>query len=237
MIRITVWNEYRHEQEYEGIRKVYPDGIHGCIAGFLKEEKEFLVRTAIFDEPEHGLTEEVLQNTDVLIFWSHALQEEFLDEVAERVRRHVLSGMGLVALHSAHFSKIMKKLLGTSMTLKWRHGDSEKLWCTLPTHPIAADVPELIELPKEEMYGEFFDIPKPDDVIFTGWFSGGEVFRSGCTFTRGYGKIFYFQPGHEEYPIYYHPDIQKIIKNGVWFCAPSMERRCPECVEVKQNGE
>lgn len=237
MIRITVWNEYRHEQEYEGIRRVYPDGIHGCIAGFLKEEKEFLVRTATFDEPEHGLTEEVLQNTDVLIFWSHALQEEFLDEVAERVRHHVLSGMGLVALHSAHFSKIMKKLLGTSMTLKWRHGDSEKLWCTLPTHPIAAGVPELIELSKEEMYGEFFDIPKPDDVIFTGWFSGGEVFRSGCTFTRGYGKIFYFQPGHEEYPIYYHPDIQKIIKNGVRFCAPSMERKCPECVEVKQYGE
>lgn len=237
MIHITVWNEYKHEQEYEGIRRVYPEGIHGCIAGFLKEEKDFLIRTATFDEPEHGLTEEVLRNTDVLIYWSHALQEEFTEEVAERVRAHVLSGMGLVALHSAHFSKIMKKLLGTSMTLKWRHGDREKLWCTLPTHPIAEGVPELIELPQEEMYGEFFDIPKPDDVIFTGWFSGGEVFRSGCTFTRGYGKIFYFQPGHEEYPVYYHPGIQRIIKNSVYFCAPSVERRIPECVEVKQKGK
>ncbi len=237
MLKITVWNEYKHEQEYEGIRKVYPEGIHGCIAGFLKEEEDFVVRTATFYESEHGLTEEVLQDTDVLIIWSHALQEEFSDEVAERVHRHVLSGMGLVALHSAHFSKIIKKLLGTSMTLKWRHGDSEKLWCTLPTHPIAMGVPEVIELPEEEMYGEFFDIPKPDDVIFTGWFSGGEVFRSGCTFTRGYGKIFYFQPGHEEYPIYYHPEIQKIITNGVRFCAPMMKNRTmPECVEVKQGG-
>ena len=232
MLRVTVWNEYKHEQEYEGIRKVYPKGIHGCVAEFLGKEMDFTVRTATFYDPEHGLTEEVLQNTDVLIIWSHALQEEFSDEVAERVHRHVLSGMGLVALHSAHFSKIMKKLLGTSMTLKWRHGDREKLWCTLPTHPIAAGVPEMIELPEEEMYGEFFDIPKPDDVIFTGWFSGGEVFRSGCTFTRGYGKIFYFQPGHEEYPIYYHPDIQRIITNGVRFCAPVMNSRMmPECVE------
>ncbi len=233
-MKITVWNEFKHEQEYEGIRKVYPEGIHGCIAEFLGRETDFAVRTATFYDPEHGLTEEVLQDTDVLIIWSHALQEEFSDEVAERVHRHVLGGMGLVALHSAHFSKIMKKLLGTSMTLKWRHGDREKLWCTLPTHPIAAGVPEVIELPEEEMYGEFFDIPKPDDVIYTGWFSGGEVFRSGCTFTRGYGKIFYFQPGHEEYPIYYHPDIQKIIVNGVRFCAPVMSTRTmPECVEMR----
>lgn len=234
MIRVTVWNEYKHEREYENIHKIYPDGIHSCIAAFLEKE-EFTVKTATFDMPEHGLTEEILQETDVLIIWSHALQDEFLDDVAERVKRHVLSGMGLIALHSAHFSKIMKKLLGTTMTLKWRHGDSEKLWCTLPTHPIAAGIPEMIELPEEEMYGEFFDIPKPDDVIFTGWFSGGEVFRSGCTFSRGYGKIFYFQPGHEEYPIYFVPEIQKIICNAVRFCAPTLaSRNYPECEEVKR---
>lgn len=235
MLRITVWNEYKHEREYEEIGKVYPQGIHECIAGFLSKEEDFIVRTATFDMPEHGLTQEVLTETDVLIIWSHALQEEFSDEVAERVRQAVLSGMGLVALHSAHFSKIVKKLLGTSMTLKWRHGEREKLWCIAPTHPIATGVPEMIELPEEEMYGEFFDIPKPDDVIFTGWFSGGEVFRSGCTFTRGYGKIFYFQPGHEEYPIYYVPEIQRIIVNGVRFCTPAVSaRKAPECEEVKK---
>lgn len=233
MIRVTVWNEYKHEREIEAIRQVYPEGIHGCIAAFLREEEDFTVRTTTFEEPEHGLTEEVLCDTDVLIFWSHALQEEFSDEVAERVQRHVLAGMGLIALHSAHFSKVMKKLMGTTMTLKWQHGQQENLWCIAPGHPIAAGVPETISLAEEEMYGEYFDIPKPDEVIFAGWFSGGQVFRSGCTFTRGRGKIFYFQPGHEEYPIYYKPEIQQIIKNAVRFCTPDGNRRKLECEEVK----
>ncbi|MUH60193.1 ThuA domain-containing protein [Bifidobacterium canis] len=225
MIRVTVWNEFKHEREYEGIRAIYPDGIHMCIAKFLGTQPDLEIRTATFDEPEHGLTQTVLDNTDVLVFWSHALQDEFSDEVAERVQQAVLSGMGLVALHSAHFSKIMKRLMGTSMTLKWKHSQTEKLWCIGPTHPIAQGVPSMIELPEEEMYGEYFDIPKPDDVVFAGWFSGGQVFRSGCTFTRGLGKIFYFQPGHEEYPIYHNPDIQRIITNAVRFCAPAVSAR------------
>lgn len=234
MIKVTVWNEFKHERELEEIKKVYPEGIHNCIAGFLGKCEDIQVRTATFEMPEHGLPEEVLGDTDVLIIWSHALQDEFSDEVAERVQQHVLSGMGLIALHSAHFSKIMKRLLGTSMTLKWKHGEQEKLWCLMPTHPIAAGIPEKIEIPKEEMYGEYFDIPKPDDVIFAGWFSGGQVFRSGCTFTRGLGKIFYFQPGHEEYPIYQMPEIQQIITNAVRYCAPTLlKRKNLTCEEVK----
>lgn len=225
MIRITVWNEGKHEREYEDIRRIYPEGIHGCIAGFLKKEQDFTVRTATFYDEEHGLSEEVLQNTDVLIFWSHALNKEFSDEVAERVKRHVLAGMGFIALHSAHYSKILRGLLGTSMTLRWRHGDRERIWCIAPTHPIAAGIPESFELPEEEMYGEYFDIPKPDDVVFLGWFAGGEIFRSGCTFTRGLGKIFYFQPGHETRPIYDMEPIQRVILNAVRFCAPAGERR------------
>ena len=185
MIRVTVWNEFQHERTQEKVKEIYPDGIHTCIAKFLRQEEELSVRTAVFDEKEHGLTEEVLANTDVLVFWNHMLQEEFSDDVAERVRRHVLAGMGLVVLHSGHYSKIMRKLLGTSMTLRWRHGDRERLFCTCPTHPIAQGIPAWVDIPEEEMYGEFFDIPKPDDVVFTGWFAGGEVFRSGCTFTRG----------------------------------------------------
>lgn len=234
MIKVTVWNEFKHERELEEIKKVYPEGIHNCIAGFLGKCEDIQVRTATFEMPEHGLPEEVLDDTDVLIIWSHALQDEFSDEVAERVQQHVLSGMGLIALHSAHFSKIMKRLLGTSMTLKWKHGEQEKLWCLMPTHPIAAGIPEKIEIPEEEMYGEYFDIPKPDDVIFAGWFSGGQVFRSGCTFTRGLGKIFYFQPGHEEYPIYQMPEIQQIITNAVRYCAPTLSKRKNlTCEEVK----
>ena len=226
MLRVTVWNENLHEREYPAIRAVYPEGIHGCIAAFLRAAG-MQVETATFEMPEHGLTEEVLARTDVLVYWSHALQEEFSDEVARRVQRHVLSGMGLIALHSAHYSKVMRLLMGTTMTLKWQHGQRERLWCLAPGHPIAAGVPEVIDLPREEMYGEPFGIPTPEELIFAGWFSGGQVFRSGCTFTRGLGRIFYFQPGHEEYPIYHQPEIQRIIINAVHWCAPARRLLAP----------
>lgn len=231
MIKVTVWNEYVHEREYEGIAKVYPKGIHGCIADFLGAEEDIEVKCITLDMEAQGLSEELLRDTDVLIWWSHARQDDITDENVRLIRDSVLSGMGFIGLHSAHFSKPMKALLGTSMTLKWRNDDSEKLWCTAPYHPIAKDVPSCIDIPSEEMYGEFFDIPKPDDVVFTGWFRGGEVFRSGCTFTRGMGKIFYFQPGHEEYPIYHMPEIQRIIKNAVRWAAPITRLETPpQCV-------
>ena len=150
MIRVTVWNEFQHERTQEKVKEIYPDGIHTCIAKFLRQEEELSVRTAVFDEKEHGLTEEVLANTDVLVFWNHMLQEEFSDDVAERVRRHVLAGMGLVVLHSGHYSKIMRKLLGTSMTLRWRHGDRERLFCTCPTHPIAKGIKAWVDITEEE---------------------------------------------------------------------------------------
>lgn len=227
MIRVTVWNEFCHEKTDEKVKEIYPEGIHECIAEFLGKDTELSIRTATFDMPEHGLTEEVLSNTDVLVFWNHMLQDEFEDKIAERVQNHVLAGMGFVVLHSGHYSKIMKRLLGTTMTLRWRHGDRERLFCTCPTHPIAQGIPPFFDIPKEEMYGEFFDIPKPDDIVFTGWFAGGEVFRSGCTFLRGLGKIFYFQPGHEEYPTYYIPYIQKIINNAVHWCYSETRRQKP----------
>lgn len=234
MIRVTVWNENLHEQRQEEVRALYPQGIHGCIKEFLSKNSDFEVRTATLEEPEHGLTQEVLDNTDVLIYWSHIAQDDFSDEVAERIQQAVLKGMGVIALHSAHYSKMMKKLLGTSMTLRWRHGDRERLFVTSPAHPIAKGLPEYFELPMEEMYGEYFDIPKPDDVVFTGWFAGGEVFRSGCTFQRGLGKIFYFQPGHEQYPIYHDANIQKVITNAVYWCQPVSRREgLLDCTEVK----
>ena len=237
MIRVTVWNEFIHENEYENVRKIYPEGIHRCIAAFLEKEEEIEVTCVTLSMPEQGLSKEVLDQTDVLIWWSHARQDEITDENVQRVKEYVNAGMGLIALHSAHFSKIMKTLLGTSMTLRWRHGDRERLWCTCPTHPIANGVPAQFEIPKEEMYGEYFDIPKPDDVVFTGWFASGEVFRSGCTFTRGYGKIFYFQPGHEEYPIYYQKEIQKIITNAVYWAYEPDRRKPLTCTQVVETLE
>lgn len=238
MIRVTVWNEYVHEREYEGIAKIYPDGIHGCIADFLGREDDIEVRTATLDMECHGLTDYVLENTDVLIWWGHAKHDDVDDRIVEKVKQRMLGGMGLIALHSAHFSKIMKSLLGTSMTLRWRDNDRERLWCVCPTHPIAAGVPLSIELPHEEMYGEYFDIPRPDDVVFTGWFAGGEVFRSGCTFTRGYGRIFYFQPGHEEFPTYYMPEIQRIIINAVrWTANKNGFKGSPRCINAENVNE
>lgn len=233
-MRVTIWNENIHEQRQPEVRAIYPDGIHGCIRRFLEQDATLSIRTATFDEPEHGLSEEVLAETDVLVYWSHWMQDEFSDEVAQRIQKHVLRGMGLVALHSAHFSKMLRLLMGTTMTLRWRHGDRERLFVTAPAHPIAKGVPPYFELPVEEMYGEYFDIPKPDDVVFTGWFAGGEVFRSGCTFTRGLGKIFYFQPGHETCPTYHHPVIQQVIANAVKWCAPEQRKETDlSCVEIQ----
>jgi trehalose utilization protein len=223
MIRVTVWNEFKHEQEHDEVRKLYPNGIHRVIADGLNEaEQGFAVRTATQPEPEHGLSEKVLSETDVLIWWGHMAHDEVNEEIVNRVHERVLSGMGLIVLHSGHYSKIFKKLMGTGCGLKWREAhEKERIWTVDPSHPIAHGVPEYFELKPEEMYGEHFDIPAPDELIFVSWFEGGEVFRSGCTFRRGQGKIFYFRPGHETYPTYYHPIVRRIIANGVNWAAPS----------------
>lgn len=223
MIKVTVWNEYKHEQIHDEVRSVYPDGIHAVIAEGLEDAKQnFVVRTATQPEPEHGLTHEVLDNTDVLIWWGHMAHDEVEDSIVNRVHERVMNGMGLVVLHSGHFSKIFKKLMGTGCDLKWREAnEKERIWTVDPSHPIAEGIPEYFELKPEEMYGEHFDIPTPDELIFVSWFEGGEVFRSGCTFRRGQGKIFYFRPGHETYPTYYHPLVRRVIANGVKWAAPS----------------
>ena len=215
MTKVTVWNENRHEKKNPVVGEIYPEGIHGAIANFLSEAG-YDTKTATLDEPEHGLTEDVLNNTDVLVWWGHMAHHEVTDEIVDKVHQRVLDGMGLIVLHSGHFSKIFKKLMGTSCDLKWREADDkERLWVVDPTHPIAEGIGEFIELEKEEMYGEHFDIPAPDELIFTSWFEGGEVFRSGCTFKRGNGRIFYFRPGHETYPTYYNKEVQKVIINAV----------------------
>lgn len=225
MIKVTVWNENRHEQKNPLVREIYPKGIHGAIAEFLKKEG-YEVETATLDEPEHGLTEDVLNTTNVLIWWGHHAHDEVKDEVVQKVQQRVLDGMGLIVLHSGHYSKIFKRLMGTSCELKWRIADEkERLWVVAPSHPIVEGIGEYIELEKEEMYGEHFDIPAPDELVFTSWFEGGEVFRSGCTYTRGNGKVFYFRPGHETYPTYLNKDIQRVIINAVKWSQPVHRNR------------
>ena len=221
-VRVTVWNEYRHERQNDAIRAIYPDGMHAAIAAGLGTEPDFEVRTATLDDPEHGLTVDVLEATDVLTWWGHKAHAEVTDEVVVRVKERVLAGMGLLVLHSAHYSKIFKSLMGTSCSLKWREeGENERIWIVNPGHQITRGLPEHIDLEHEEMYGELFDIPAPDELLMVSWFKGGEVFRSGCTFTRGLGKIFYFRPGHETYPTYYNPQVLQVLTNGIRWAAPS----------------
>ena len=256
MIKVTVWNEnvQEHglkfmpkalledttphgqfvreflEKSAREIKVVHPEGIHGTLKGILEEDPEFVVRTVTMDMDECGLTQEVLDDTDVLVWWAHVAHDRVPDEIAKRVKDAVLKGMGFIALHSAHPSKPLQMILGTSGSLQWREGDRSRVWCTCPTHPIAKGIPLSFELPEEEMYGEYFDIPKPDDQVFISWFAGGEVFRSGCTWTRGYGKVFYFQPGHETQRSYYIPEVRQIIRNAAKWAAPVMrisELYCP----------
>ena len=222
-IRVMVWNEGRHEKTNPVVQKAYPEGIHGAIAKGLSEDGDLDIRTATLDEPEHGLTEEVVANQDVVLWWGHGAHHEVQDVVVDRVQKRVLEGMGLVVLHSGHFSKIFRRLMGTNCSLKWREmKERERLWNIEPGHPVTEGIGEYFEIPHEEMYGERFDIPTPDKVVLIGLFQGGEVFRSGCCWDRGHGRVFYFQPGHETYPIYYDANVQKVITNGVRWAAPTI---------------
>lgn len=222
MLNVTIWNEFVHENTNDKVKQVYPNGIHMTLAEGLNSP-DFTIRTATLDQPEHGLSDEVMNSTDVLVWWGHAAHDRVDDEIVSKVVKRVQEGMGFVVLHSGHFSKPFKVLMGTSCDLKWREaGEQEILWSVNPSHPIAAGVNSQIILEHEEMYGEFFDIPTPDELIFVSNFAGGEVFRSGCTFKRGQGNIFYFRPGHETYPTYYNPEILKVISNGIkWAAANS----------------
>ncbi|MFP6607239.1 MAG: ThuA domain-containing protein [Myxococcota bacterium] len=231
-IRVTVWNENIHEQKNPAVQKIYPDGIHEALAAGLQASlgDAVAVRTATLEQPEHGLTEPVLAETDVLLWWGRLAHHQVENEIVSRVQQRVLDGMGLIVLHSAHLSKIFGRLMGTRCTLRWREGDDrEVVWTVAPNHPIARGVNPAIVLERHEMYGEFFDVPPPDEQVFISNFSGGEVFRSGCCWRRGKGRVFYFSPGHETYPIYHHPEIKKVLANAVqWAYEPA-----PSAIETE----
>ena len=219
-IKVTIWNEYRHEVTNEAIRAIYPEGMHKAIGkGIAADDLE--IRYATLDEPEHGLTDEIINTTDVMIWWGHCAHHEVRDDIVAKVHKRVLEGMGLIVLHSGHFSKIFRAVTGCSGSLKWREaGERQRLWNIAPWHPITQGIGEYFEVPHEEMYGERFDIPEDGKLIFISHFEGGNVFRSGVTFERGYGKIFYFQPGHESYPSYYQKEVLLVIGNAIRWAKP-----------------
>jgi trehalose utilization protein len=220
--RVIVWGEFRHEKKNRKVAAIYPDGMHQAIAAHLRKSDDLAVRAATLDEPQHGLPDKVVAETDVLVWWGHLAHDEVKDRVVDRVVARVLAGMGLVVLHSGHFSRPFKRLMGTSCDLKWREADDrEILWVTRPGHPILAGIDDHFVLEREEMYGEFFDVPEPQETLLVSSFTGGEVFRSGMTWTRGAGRIVYFRPGHETFPTYHNPNVLRVIENAVrWAAAP-----------------
>ncbi|SOD62057.1 Trehalose utilization protein [Streptomyces zhaozhouensis] len=237
-LRVTVWCEGRAERLDPEVAKRYPRGMGGAVAEAVEQHlgERVLVRTAELDEPDHGLTEEALAATDVLTWWGNLAHREVSDAVVGRVHRGVLAGMGLVVLHSGHLSKIFRRLMGTSCTLRWRNAaERELVWTVDPTHPVAAGVPHPLVIEEQETYGEFFDIPEPEELVFVSSFDGGEVFRSGCAFRRGKGRIFYFSPGDQEYPVYHHPHVRRVIANAVAWAAPATDREQPRLTHVESG--
>ena len=240
MIHTTVWGENVHEQTHKIVSDIYPQGMHTAIAEGLNQADDIEAATATLDQPEHGLTTDVLDRTDVLTWWGHAAHGEVQDEIVDRVHKRVLEGMGLIVLHSGHYSKIFKRLMGTSCSLCWREaGEKERLWVCQPGHPITQGIDRYFEIEHTEMYGEPFGIPTPDEQIFVSWFQGGEVFRSGATWTRGSGKVFYFRPGHETYPIYHDENVKRVLQNAVRWAAPTTPGWIDQCpnIPVEQAPE
>jgi trehalose utilization protein len=232
-IRVLVWGENVHEQENPTVREIYPKGMHTAIAEGIAEQSGLDVTTATLQDPEHGLSESRLAETDVLVWWGHAAHGQVNPEAVDRVIARVWQGMGFIALHSSHFSRPFMRLMGTSCSITWREaGEKERLWVCNPGHPIAHGIDRYFEIENTEMYGEPFAIPTPDEIVFISWFEGGEVFRSGCTWKRGNGKIFYFRPGHEVYPIYYHPTVRLVLRNAVRWAAPDPNKWIDSCPQI-----
>jgi trehalose utilization protein len=238
-VRATVWNENVHESTEPHIMPFYPDGIHGAVASALRDHlgDAVEVRTATLDQPEHGLTENVLAATDVLFWWGHLAHDRVDDEVVDRVQRHVLGGMGLVVLHSGHFSKIFTRLMGTTCSLAWRDdGDREAVWTTAPGHPLTAGVPSPLVIDAHETYGEHFDVPEPEETVFLSAFSGGEAFRSGLVYRRGRGRVFYFSPGDQKYPVYLNAGVRRVLANAARWAAGD-GAHVPPAVSHPSRGE
>lgn len=237
-LRILVWGENVHEHTNPRVHAIYPKGMHMTIAqGLARSLPTATVSAVTLQDPEHGLTADRLAATDVLTWWGHKAHDLVADEVVSRVQARVLEGMGLIVLHSGHYSKIFKRLMGTTCSLTWREADErERLWVCNPGHPIAHGLGRYFELPREEMYGEPFAIPAPEEQVFVSWFEGGDVFRSGCCWRRGNGSIFYFRPGHETYPTYHDANVQRVIANAAEWARPR-GTWVDSCPNAKESAE
>ncbi len=236
-IRVTVWNEFRHEKTKENVKALYPNGLHAVVGEFLSATGDMEVTLAALDDEAQGLPDEVLENTDVLVWWGHMAHKEVSDELVAKIQKRVYLGkMGFVGLHSAHHSKPFRAIVGTNGNLQWGRNQREVVWNLMPSHPIAAGIPDHFIIEEEEMYSEPFYIPQPDALVFGSWFEDGNILRSGCCFIRGAGKVFWFQPGHETCKSFFNPYVRRIITNAVYWAVPSVDGqsvtdKCPHITE------
>ncbi|MFH1372026.1 MAG: ThuA domain-containing protein [Planctomycetota bacterium] len=217
---VVVWSEGTAP------KNVYPNDICGAIAEGLKELKDWDVVEARLSDPNQGLPDELLNRADVLIWWGHKKHNQVRDGLVDKIVSRVKDeGMGFISLHSSHFARPNIKLMGTPCSWKEYLGDSNTLKITVkdPNHPIARGV-EDFTIYHDERYSEPYAVPQPLAVVFEGTYTldngGTDTSRQGLTWEIGKGRVFYFQPGHETNPVFFDPNIRRIISNAVEWAAP-----------------
>lgn len=217
---VVVWSEGTAPKE------VYPNDINGAIAEGLKELKGWEVVVANLSDPNQGLPDELLNRADVLIWWGHQRHDQVKDPLVSKIVKRVKEdGMGFISLHSSHFAKPNKALMGTACSWGAYVGDSTTLKVTVkdPGHPIAKGVKEFT-IVHNERYSDPYAVPTPQSVVFEGiaTLKDGKVDPSqqGFTWQIGKGKMFYFQPGHETNPVFYDANVGRIMINAVQWAAP-----------------
>ncbi len=221
-LNVVIWNEYRHEKTDEEVRALYPNGLHAVIKEFLDVNEDMEVSLAALDDPDQGLPDERLETIDVLVWWGHLAHSEVDDALVKKIQKRVYLGkMGFIALHSGHHSKPFKAIVGTNGNLSWGRNQKEIMWTLMPSHEIAAGIPDHFLLESEELYSEPFGIPQPDALVFGAWFEDGHIMRAGACFHRGAGKVFYFQPGHETCRSFFNSYVQRIITNAIRWAKPN----------------
>jgi len=225
--KVVVWSEGTANVD-PGSKGIYPQDINTAIADGLKplEARGWEIVKASLNDPDQGISQALLESTDVLIWWGHKKHGEVKDELVERIAARVNAGqMGFIGTHSAHFSKPLKKLLGTPCS--WGEyvadGTSAEIIVKEPNHPICKGVTNF-KLPKIERYGEPFKCPTPEAVPLDGLYTRPDgktqPGRMGLCWTIGKGKVFYFTPGHETYNDYHRPEVRQIFINAVEWAAP-----------------
>jgi trehalose utilization protein len=213
---ILVWSEGTAPKE------VYPNDIRGAVAAELAKLRGYTVKTATLSDPEQGISQAALDATDVLIWWGHLKHGDVSDTGVERIVKRVREGgMGIIFLHSAHFAKPLKAVLGASGAWKDYVNDRSPHRITVadPKHPIARGVRDFV-IPQEERYEEPFIVPTPEAVVFEGYYEKTKTkARQGLCWTIGKGRVFYFRPGHEEFPVFFMPEVRRIMRNAALWAA------------------